>query len=404
MAFNQTSSNQASFNEMASHWYNPVSLLPLLLLVGAEVLHDATARHVGNFLFAPVAFSFGWITYVFSLVTAATGDGQLLPKANRKVQVVNSDNGSMRENYSWVLDRLVGDNEGKFQHITRPATLPKDSTGNVSLMVDIFEGKRFDGQGMKASGVFWMSFLVIIVQSIISAIPWMLHDNPSIFVVTILGSFLAIVTASLPQWAAEKWSSRRLSKKRAFFLTRGNGHQYVMMIVGHPGSFDLESMATYRPAYTLGTSWMLSVLATCWIALLITISGIKTDIWYLVAIVGLGFVQNTIAAALPCKPEELGMMLQPYKACPTITGYQRTPEAKRALKKKAFDELDLKKVDAQNDVRDVMGTLMELEKHFPKAGAALLPVFFPGGAVSYESTALTRWEKEVWGRMAEAQK
>ena len=176
-----------------------------------------------------------------------------------------------------------------------------------------------------------------------------------------------------------------------------------MMIVGKPGSYDLEAMATGRPVYVAGTMWTLYLLATCWTLLFLTTIGIKQDTWYCVAVGAIGFVANAITAALPCKPEELGMNLEPYQPCPSIIGQQRSHESKRALKNSQFDMRELQKVDPENDVRDVMGALMELEKHFEKAGEALLPVFFPGGTVSFENCSLTQREKEFWQQVGRPQ-
>ena len=59
-------------------------------------------------------------------------------------------------------------------------------------------------------------------------------------------------------------------------------------------------------------------------------------------------------------------------------------------------EKEYRKRNQDSDVRDVMGTLMELEKYLPKAGAALLSVFFPGN-VDYEPNSLhTSREKKFW--------
>lgn len=50
--------------------------------------------------------------------------------------------------------------------------------------------------------------------------------------------FFVLLTGGLPQWSAEKWSAGRLytSKQKTGALTRGNGHQYVMVVIGYKGS------------------------------------------------------------------------------------------------------------------------------------------------------------------------
>ncbi len=159
-------------------------------------------------------------------------------------------------------------------------------------------------------------------------------------------------------------------------------------------------MATNRSVSSAATLPTLVILAACWTALLVIASGITQDTWYLVAICGVGFLQNIMAADLPCTPGELGFDLEPYKPCPSIVGFQRTPDAKLETKTKELSEKDMEKFDAQTEVRDVMGTLMELEKHFPKAGAALLPVFYPGDGAGWKDWSKTGWEKDFWERIA----
>ena len=244
-----------------------------------------------------------------------------------------------------------------------------------------------------------MSLFVIAIQWVIAAIPWIKHQNYNIFMTTVIGSVLALVSAGLPQWKAEKWSAARITakppKSKPVLLTRGNGHQYAMLIKCQERAWDLETMATARPVYCQGTKWCLWTLAAAWIALLFTTLGIKQDTWYLVGVGIMGMVQNTVVAAYPCTPEELDIVLTPDETCSTIIGYQRTHESKKEYLKQAFDESrDLEGSKTPKDVRDVMGAIMELEKRFPKAGKALLPIFFPGG-----KEALLGAEREFWERV-----
>ncbi|GLB07758.1 hypothetical protein AtubIFM57258_003123 [Aspergillus tubingensis] len=277
---------------------------------------------------------------------------------------------------------------------------PSETTGKVSLKVDIFIADAVDDGGPAISKTWYFCWIAILVQQVIAAIPWVVHGDWSIFLVTISGTLFAVITGSLPQWAAEKWPAPKLSKPKAVALTRGNGHQYVMVIMGHEGAWDLEAMSSARLNVRRETFWVLLVLTVLWSLLLITVSGLESHTWYLVGVGGLGMLQNIWVSAARVNPEAANLRLQKNEKRPTITGYQQTRVAKKRMKQNdptnSDTDTDLGPEVAEDGVRDVMGALMELEKLIPNAGVALLPVFFPG-SVEYDQGPLhSNREKKFW--------
>ena len=396
-------------DEINMQWSHPGDVFSLLLLVGGDVVQRAIAPLVGFQLFkefplAPVCFSFGWVAYAFTMIATAAGKLQLMPPPDCTAQVINADNGIARDNCSWVLGRLIRDKEsrvGEFDRSGIEQKPPKDSTGEVSLMIDIFESHA--ACKPQPSTVWITSIFTIVIQWVIAAIPLIMHKNYIIFIVTVLGSVLAMVSAGLPQWKAEKWSAAKIRapkdgnvKTKPVILTRGNGHQYAMLIICNKEAWDLETMATARPVYCQGTRWYLWSLSVAWIALLFTTLGIKQDTWPLVAVGIIGMIQNTIVGAYPCKPEELGIVLKPHKDYPSIIGYQRTTESKKLYLTRPLDKKnDMKQCDdPTTQARDVMGAIMELALRMPRAGKALLPIFFPG-----DQEAFPESQKEFWRRI-----
>jgi hypothetical protein len=399
-----------------AQWQQPGDVLSLLLLVGGDVIQQALAQLVGvrfrlfktghNIYVTPVAFSFGWVAYAFSSLVSIFGDRRLMPNPDTSIIVLNCDNGYVRDNNSWVLGRLVRDHEASVE--VAAAFAPLDSSGkprSISLKIDIFIAKAIDENQSPTIGKAWfVGWAVIAMQHAMAAFPWVKYGDWAIFMVTICGTAFALFTGALPQWTAEKWSAGRLhsKKKKTIALTRGNGHQYVMVIVGHENAWDLEAMSSARLKTRSETRWAYLALAALWTLLLITVSGLKAHSWFLIGVGGLGMLQNIYVAAAIVEPEELNIRLEPHQVCSTIIGFQMEQEAKklhRATDPASSEEDEDDSHLAQNMMErpsDVMGALMELEKLLPKVGASLLSVFFPGG-VEYEPARLySNREKKFW--------
>jgi len=94
--------------------------------------------------------------------------------------------------------------------------------------------------------------------------------------------------------------------------------------------------------------------------LLVTCAGIKVHTWYLLAVGGVGMLQNIAVAGAPRRPEALGLPLELVSE--DDGGVFAEPK--------------------------VMWTLMALEERYEGYGRSLLPEFFPG--------KLRPWEEEWW--------
>jgi len=409
-------------DELKAQWQNPGDIFSLLLLVGADVIQKAIAQLVGvrfsllwrgpTIYVTPIAFSFGWVAYAFTSLAAVLGDHRLMPAPDTDIQVVNCENGYTRTNNSWVLGRLLRDHEYRVEKAQISEEPSAESTGKVSLLIELFVAQNVDNRGPRPSATWWWSWVLIVAQQVFAAIPWIRWGYWPPFMITICGTFLAMLTAAIPQWVAEKWpgSKLRVKKDKPIALTRGNGHRYVMVIMSHDGSWDLETMASSRLNDHPSTKYVLTLVAMLWILLLLTVTGMKQHTWFLVVIGASGSIWQTYLAAKSSQAEDFDIDLKPWDNRATITGYQYSSDTKEALKQdkwKTYTETNAKEEydneTEEPDVRDVMGALIELEKCLPKAGAALLSMFFPGG-LDYEPTSLYfEREKKFW-RYAKAQK
>lgn len=147
----------------------------------------------------------------------------------------------------------------------------------------------------------------------------------------------------------------------AYALTRGNGSQHALVILGNGHGLDLEDLgAGIETLDTVAAGWRtracLFVLGWLWILLLIAVAGLSQPSWYLLAVGSIGMMQNLSIAGWPRHPSALGIHLE-FR---TAIGHMSTMDA-----------------------------LLELETQYTHAGRSLLPIFFPGRIFPAEEA---QWE------------
>ncbi|RMJ14405.1 hypothetical protein CDV36_005925 [Fusarium kuroshium] len=311
---------------LRSQWANPGDILSILLLIGGDIVQKAIAQLVGHQVrlpgtrtylsVVPVAFSFGWATYGFSNLLSAVGNMKLMPSSDFPSLLVNCSNGFVRENDSWVLGRLLRDHE--IRHSVDPRSQEQGGRAE-SLRIDIYHLEAVSTA--RCDLVWWLGWATLVTQLAIVIIPWILYGDWVILVVTLSGMTLVVITCAVPQWAEEKWAAPcKLSRDKVTCLTRGNGHLHIMVLIGGPGSWDLERLATRTPVPRTETRWISLVLAMLWICLLIAISGLQEHTWFLIGIGGLGMLQNILAAGVSREPAASNFHLTRFRRAPTIIG------------------------------------------------------------------------------------
>ncbi|OTB01309.1 hypothetical protein M426DRAFT_266400 [Hypoxylon sp. CI-4A] len=183
-------------------------------------------------------------------------------------------------------------------------------------------------------------------------------------------------------------SAFKKPKTKTVCLTGGNGHRHALILRASGLAWDLEALATAKSDSLPETPWCLLGLAVLWICLLISVAGTQSDTWYLLGIGGLGMLQNLYAASAPRKPECLGLAMKPYVERPTIIGIgvdekrfwfnPDRPETSDDEEVTPDDELVRERPYLEPwKTAGVRGAIRELEKTIPKAGMALMPVYFP---------------------------
>ncbi|KAL8894207.1 MAG: hypothetical protein Q9192_004523, partial [Flavoplaca navasiana] len=323
--------------EFADQWRNPSDILTLLLVIGGDVVQQAIAQLFGHYIQAhhngprfyltPVAFSFGWVGYAFSSLASVIGDKALMPSApDCPSKIINCDTGYSRINRSWLLGRILRDCElGAEKDLGLEYSDSVSVARRISLRIDIFEIR--ENHRPHIDRVWLLGWLTIFVQAMVSIVPWVHNGDWGICLITIMGSTFALLVGGLRQWNLEKWAGRRLTrlgdnkvKTKTVCLTRGNGHRYAMLLVGRGTAWDLEAMATAKPDPMPETPYMLGIMAVLWYCLLVAVSGLKRNTWFLVLIGAMGMVQNIYAGAAKRPPGALNMNIVPYLQRPSIVG------------------------------------------------------------------------------------
>lgn len=341
---NGVSASSSTVDQLRAQWTNPSDVLSVLLIIGGDIIQKAIAQTSGGF-FSPVCFSFGWVGYSLTALVGIVGDGRLLPPPDHPAKVFNLKNGYARENKNWIIGRLLRDNE-----ISMARSHPLQGR---ALRIAVFEAlPRKRGASIAGFGRSrYIAVLVILCQFGIATIPTALYGDWGVLMIVGIGTLLAALAGSLPQWAAEKLPSRQRSWKN-FAITSGNGSRDIMIVLGNGNSLDLEELATSetprstrpwesskllaKPVLELGKPklhdnktpvrkplawrgipvgfWITMVFCViqciCWFCLLITVAGIRNHMWYLLLVGCLGMFQNAAIAAVSRVPEKCCLPLK----------------------------------------------------------------------------------------------
>ncbi|KAL3417494.1 hypothetical protein PVAG01_10504 [Phlyctema vagabunda] len=373
----------ATIQELRSQWVNPNDVLSVLLIIGGDLVQKALAQSSGG-TWTPVCFSFGWVAYSLTAFVGVLGDGRLLPPPDYPAKVYNLKSGYARENQNWVIGRILRDNE-----IVQSRDHPLRGR---AIRISIYEAQSRKDSRLVArfaiSRVKLLAMATIMVQMMVAALPFAWYGEWAVLFITAGGTLLACCAGALPQWRAEKLPLFRDSAKD-FAVTSGNGSKDIMIVLGCGHSLDLEKFATpetprsslmwvgsrllstavYHPrtgrpllndggyeireAVTVWgipvgywiTVFMCAVQSLCWLALLISVAGLKSHTWYLLIVGCLGMFQNA-----------------------AVAGVSRSPD-------KRFLPLKLVKTVITSKVMD---GLMDLEISYPGRAKRLLSEFFPG--------------------------
>jgi hypothetical protein len=336
-------------SQLRSQWSNPRDIFSLLLLIGGDIIQKALSQFVGR-KFKPVAFSFGWVSYAFTAVLFAVGSLKISPDPDCPSILVNCSSGYKRENQSWFLGRLLRSHKSWGQRFEgHGEDLRSDDGRPHSFTVFVYEFKpntREEVQGMPHNDWAWISGVAVMTLQLgIAAVPAGLYHEWEILLITAAGALLGCVTGLANELSQGSYHARMHSKKK-IALTEGNGSSEALVFLGGGNGIDLEDLAATEGASSNITIVLSFTLMILWTALLITVTGLDTNTWYIIAVGGIGMIHNIIVAGGSRSPSAMGMH---FRRCAVIS------------------------------TEKVMTTLMVLETQYPEIGKALVPIYFPGG-------------------------
>ncbi|KKP06404.1 hypothetical protein THAR02_01455 [Trichoderma harzianum] len=368
--------HRTTANDFRDQWTNPSDIFSLLLLVGGDVIQKALAQFTLN-RFRPMAFSFGWVAYAFGHLLFAVGNLKALPDPDCPCTITRASSmPTTSANQSWLLGRLVRNHEywsvplikdalksgriseqdASVYELMEPPTrgLPK----GLQVFIYKFIQPSSNNRSLSKDWPWFSGLITTLIQLGVAAIPAGLYGEWEILLITAGGTALAYATAHFSGYSPFL-RSRGLRGRAVFTLTEGNGSRTAIVFIKDTGiGVDLERLT--RVELTEGSQILriaaASVQLVFWVALLITVSGLKTHTWFMVAVGALGMMQNLILAGAPRTPEALGMPVQLEQ----VVGLPK-----------------------------VMDTLLELEAKVPYAGKALLPIYSPGRLRERE---VEKWE------------
>jgi hypothetical protein len=336
----------------------------------------------------------GWVSYATTAINSAIGENKLMPGADTPCTVINASNGQSRGNGSWVLGRAMRD----FEHWMGGPVRAKVEEGKQAKWAFDKEVAQKQGKSPETIGfpahaglvvsfwafdpdkrdrlqkpgrdiLFWSGVIVTLLQLGVAAIPLGIYGNWGVLLVTGAAILLCFLTGFQAQWKREKWACRQIEpgQKRTYIMTRGNGAQHAIVVECDGVGLNLEDLCTGfdnldSPAISLTCRLVMVTLGVLWVALLITSGALTDQSWFLIAVGGIGMLQNIFVAGWSRKPEALGLPLK-YK---TVVGSPK-----------------------------VITAIIEAEKTVPKVGRALVGTFFPGGLFPSEETELSAIEAEA---------
>jgi hypothetical protein len=271
-----------------------------------------------------------------------------MPRPELDCMVINAESGYKRQNYSWVLSRMLRDfdfwrprncdetkgkrlaelkakNKAKREGLEREIAeavqsgdedqqekieeslrkLPTDEEVRIALRVTVWRCNQTRRQGT-GDVVYWIGLVVSSIQLGVAAIPWGIYGEWLTFLVTASGTLLAYASGALPQWFDERSVSRTLKKAKGTLLTEGNGAEDVILILAGQGVMDFEALTA--PQQEIQGPWttriISALLAVLWVSFLITVAGWKQRTWYLLGVGMIGMLYNVGVAGSKRHPRE----------------------------------------------------------------------------------------------------
>ncbi|KAF1970041.1 hypothetical protein BU23DRAFT_650893 [Bimuria novae-zelandiae CBS 107.79] len=126
---------------------------------------------------------------------------------------------------------------------------------SVSLLVSVYEPKDASSQKrQKLDVIAYSSLGVVTVQISLNLVATCHNKDWLTFIITYVRNLLAYLELVALPWTEQKWSCRR-ETPQPFIITKDNGTQHAILILGNKQVLNLEDLAiAHRPVSISSTS------------------------------------------------------------------------------------------------------------------------------------------------------
>lgn len=182
---------------------NPLAIV--LMLLGAELVQKAFAITTTTCKNESPCFGFGWLAYSLSLlVSVACGSGDLSPKPECDVKVLDMKTGKSRSNRQFAVSRLLRDLESR----SVPSNIDGKFGQDNEVVVEILQPTGISSSCTSFANLLQSgSLITALLQFCVAGSFWYYYDDLSPLLLLSISILLIEATAGLPVWNAQITSS-----------------------------------------------------------------------------------------------------------------------------------------------------------------------------------------------------
>ena len=224
----------------------------VLTLLGPELIQKAFAVTTTISKTESPCFGFGWLAYSLSLLSSVTSSsGDVMPKSECDVQVLDMKTGKSRSNKEFAVTRLLRDLE------TRSTSTSVESYNDSSsdMVVEILQPTGTSSASTSFRNLLQSgSLMTAILQFCLAGAFWLYYADLSPLLLLSISILLIEATAGLPVWTAQKNASfTRNSQNGAYALMRDTDSPPTHIYIIQPSSTastNAEGMTAHHDIFT----------------------------------------------------------------------------------------------------------------------------------------------------------
>ncbi|KAI4679394.1 uncharacterized protein J4E84_008425 [Alternaria hordeiaustralica] len=287
----------------------------VLTLLGPEIIQKTFAVTTAMSKTESPCFGFGWLAYSLSLLSSVTSSsGDVMPKPECDVQVLDMKTGNRRSNKEFAVARLLRGLETR----SVPPSIDDKFDQDSEVVVEILQPTGISSASTSLRNLLQSgSLMTAILQFCLAGAFWFYYGDLSPLLLLSISILLIEATASLPVWTAQKNASfTHRSRNSAYALMRDTDSPPSRIYIIQPSSTastNDASMTTHHATSTNASNPCVSpiiLIAGAFLsqALLYTQLSDNAAIAMLI-IMFCGTISNLAIVAMPRVPQVDGVKL-----------------------------------------------------------------------------------------------